>query len=82
MKTWFIALPLVCMVSVAMAGGVEKDQKNQPAGQTQAGSIRHTAHHGMHKHRMGHFPRHDMRYCLDQKTNKAIIACSESRRKR
>jgi hypothetical protein len=82
MKAWFIALPLVCMVSVAMAGGAEKGQKDQPAGQTQAGSIHHKAHHRMHTHRMKHFPKHDMRACLDLKDNKAIIRCSESRRKR
>jgi hypothetical protein len=79
MKAWFIALPLVCMVSVAMAGGPEKDQ---PQGQVQAGSIHHKAHHRMHTHRMKHFPKHDMRACLDLKGNKAIIRCSESRRKR
>jgi hypothetical protein len=79
MKAWFIALPLVFMVSVAMAAGPEKDQ---PHGQAQAGSIRHKAHHRMHRHHMKHFPKHDMRACLDLKDNKAIIRCSESRRKR
>lgn len=82
MKTWFIALPLVCMVSVAMAAGPEKDQR---PGQVQAGAIhhkaKHKAHHGMHRHTARHLPKGDMRYCLDLKDNKAIIRCSESRKK-
>ncbi|MGA7178940.1 MAG: hypothetical protein WBX11_05050 [Thiobacillaceae bacterium] len=83
MKTWFIALPLVCMVSLAMAAGPEK---HQPPGQVQAGTIhhkaRHKGHHGMHKHGARHFPKRDRRACLELKDNKAIIRCAESNHKR
>ena len=83
MKTWLIALPLVCMVGVATAAGPENEQ---PPGQAQAGAIHHKAphkaHHSMRKHSARHYPRGDMRYCLDLKDNKAIIRCSESRRKK
>jgi hypothetical protein len=95
MKAWFSALPLVCLVGVAMAGPVEgsrpMDQHpghamDQHPGQSAAGPIRHKAphkaHHGKHKHSARHYPRGDMRSCLDLKDNKAIIRCSEQRKKR
>jgi hypothetical protein len=87
MKAWFSALPLVCLVSVAMAGPVEgRHPMDQHAGQSAAGPIHHKAphkaHHGKHRRSARHYPKGDMRSCLDLKDNKAIIRCSEQRKKR
>jgi hypothetical protein len=82
MKAWFSALPLVCLVSVAMAGPVEGNHPmDRHPGQSAAGPISHKVHHRVHKHPVRHFPKRDMRSCLDLKDNKAIIRCSEQRKK-
>jgi hypothetical protein len=73
MNTWFIALPLWCAVGFAMAEGVEMDGA---ANQTPTA----TAQSQMTKPK--HPPRGDLRYCLDLKTNKAIIRCSEKKPKK
>jgi hypothetical protein len=71
MKTWFISLPLMGMVGVAMAEGVEMDgTANQTvAAQKQMAKPKHP-------------PRGDLRYCLDLKTNEAIIRCAEKKPKK
>jgi hypothetical protein len=70
MRTWFISLPLVCVVGIAMAEGVEKggteDQTAAAAAQTKLAKPKHP-------------PRGDLRYCLDLKTNEAIIRCAEKK---
>jgi hypothetical protein len=70
MKTWFISLPLVCVVGVAMAEGVAKDgTENQTASATAQTKLVKPKHP----------PRGDLRYCLDLKSNEAIIRCSEKK---
>ena len=73
MKTWFIALPLVCGVGVAMAESVERD-----------GAAHRTAAAPAQKQmaKPKHPPRGDLRYCLDLKTNEAIIRCAEKKPKK
>ena len=73
MKTWFISLPLMCVVGIAMAEGVEVDGT---ASQTAAATAQ------MQMAKPKHPPRGDLRYCLDLKTNEAIIRCSEKKPKK
>jgi hypothetical protein len=70
MKTWLISLPLMCVVGVAMADGVEMDGTANPSAAPPA--RQQTA-------KPKHPPRGDLRYCLDLKTNEAIIRCAEKR---
>ena len=86
MKTWIYALPLLCVVNLAPAAdmGSARDADQR---QSAAASAKPAGHHRMHKRTIRKFrsvklPRGDLRYCLDRKTNKAIIRCSEKRRKR
>ena len=77
MKAWFITLPLLCAVGVAMADSMEKEGA---AGQIESAAA--PAHYRMANHRTKRLPTGDMRHCLDLKTNAEIIRCSETRRKR
>ena len=74
----FIALPLVCTVGVALADDVgEGKAVAQPeAAATQPAPDRMAGHAGKR------LPSGDLRHCLDQKTNAAIIRCSDRPRKR
>jgi len=58
MKTWFITLPLMCGVGIALAAGVEMDGTANPT----AGA---PVQQQMAKPK--HPPRGDLRYCLDFK---------------
>ncbi len=86
MKTWIFTLPLLCAVNFALAA----DMGEAPAAdkmESAAAPVKAVHHHRMHrrtvrKFRAVNLPRGDLRYCLDRKTNKAIIRCSEKRRKR
>ncbi|HWR77210.1 MAG TPA: hypothetical protein VN283_08380 [Thiobacillus sp.] len=80
MKTWFITLPFLCAVGVAMANGVEREGA---AGQTEAAAApdRAQTRDRMHKRTAKRLPTGDLRHCLDLKTSEAIIRCSETRRK-
>ena len=86
MKTWIFTLPLLCAVNFALAadmGAASVADKMESA----AAPVKAVHHHRMHrrtvrKFRAVNLPRGDLRYCLDRKTNKAIIRCSEKRRKR
>ncbi len=73
MKTWFISLPLVCMVGIAFAEGGEMDsaagQAAPAAAKTQMAKPKHP-------------PRGDLRYCLALKTNEAIIRCTEKKHRK
>ena len=72
MKARFFFLPLMCVVGGAMADGVEMDDAaNKTASPT---SQKHMA-------KPKHPPKGDLRYCLDLKTNEAIIRCSEKKPK-
>lgn len=73
MKTWFISLPLVCGVGVAMAEGVETDGT---ASQTAASPAQKQTIKPKHP------ARGDLRHCLDLKTNEAIIRCAEKKPKK
>jgi hypothetical protein len=86
MKTWFIALPFLCAVNLAQAADIEAapaaDKMESATAPVKAG-----AHHRMHKRAMKrlrpvNLPHGDLRYCLERKTNEAIIYCAEERRKR
>ncbi len=76
MKVWLMMLPLVCAASVSMADGIEKDA----AGQATAAAEKAPASASRQRGRS--LPHGDMRHCLDLKSNKDIIRCSESRRKK
>jgi len=86
MKNWIFTLPFLCAVNLALAA----DQETAPApDRTQSASapVKAGPHHRMHKRSMKRLrhvklPHGDLRYCLDRKTNKAIIRCSETRHKR
>ncbi|NTV88348.1 MAG: hypothetical protein HGA21_16600 [Burkholderiaceae bacterium] len=77
MNIRLMALPLLCVVGVAMAQGVGKDAmggEGEPvAAQEQ---VREKATVGTVKRQGG-----DMRHCLNKKTTKAIIRCAEPGRK-
>ena len=86
MKTWIYTLPLLCAVNLALAADAGMAAA---ADQTQAAyaPAKTAGHHRMHKRtarkvRAVNLPRGDLRYCLDRKSNEAIIRCSEKRRKR
>lgn len=91
MKTWFITLPLMCAVSVALAQGVEKgaaaeptptvaapDKARAPAKAQAPGK----AQNRMARHKGKSMPKGDMRQCLDLKSSKEIIRCSETKPKK
>jgi hypothetical protein len=77
MNIRLMALPLLCVVGVAMAEGGGKDAMG-PQGESVAAQeqVREKATAGKVKRQGG-----DMRHCLDKKTNKAIIRCAEPGRK-
>lgn len=81
MKTWLIVLPLVCAASVAMADSVEREA---PVSQPEPMAAPHMgpAHYRMARHGARRLPSGDIRDCLAQQTNAAIIRCSEKLRKR
>ena len=86
MKNWFITLPFLCAVNLALAADMET---TQPADQRESASapVKAASHHRMHRRTMKrlravNLPRGDLRSCLERKTNKAIIRCSETRHRR
>jgi hypothetical protein len=80
MKTWFIALTLLCAVGVAMANEVETEPAADQMA-TVAAPGKAQVHDRIYKHKSKGLPRGDLRHCLDLKTSKEIIRCSETRRK-
>ncbi|MHB1084899.1 MAG: hypothetical protein ACYCZA_08665 [Thiobacillus sp.] len=77
----FIALPLLCAASVAMADNPEKEGTAvQMESATAPGMA--PAHYRMARDGKRRLPHGDIRYCLDLKTSADIIRCSETRRKR
>ncbi len=75
----FIALPLVCAVGVALADDMGE---GKAAGQTEAAVATQPAQDRMAGHAGKRLPSGDLRHCLDQQTNAAIIRCSEKPRKK
>jgi hypothetical protein len=83
MKIWPITFSLLCAAGLALA-----DDKTQApaAAQPEVSAVAEKAAPAKPKrHRAArkakHLPRGDLRQCLELKDNKAIIACSEERRK-
>jgi len=79
MKFGFIALPLLYVVGVAMADGVDREAE---AAQTVAAQDRVQEWERVHARKTTRLPQGDLRHCLDLQTSEAIIRCSETRRKR
>lgn len=83
MKFGLVALPLLCVVGVAMADGVDREAAADPAQPVAVqGKIQEQAQEPAPTRRTTQLPQGDLRHCLDLKTNAAIIRCSETRRKR
>lgn len=78
MKVWLMMLPLVCAASVSMADGIERDTADQAAATAEKAPASPSAS----RQRGRSLPHGDMRHCLDLKSSKDIIRCSESRRKK
>ena len=77
MNIRLMALPLLCVVGVATAAGVEKEAtggEGEPVAVQE--QVREKATAGKVK-RQGA----NMRHCLDRKDSKAIIRCAEAGRK-
>ena len=81
MKTWFISLPLLCAVNVAMAQDVENEKAAAPAEAVAAPEKAQAENQTVvrkTKQRQGG----DLRHCLVLKTNKEIIRCTEKKRRK
>ena len=81
MKTWIFTLPLLCAVNLALAADMEAAPAPGPT-ESASAPVKAVSHHRMHKRMMRNLPHGDLRYCLERKSNEAIIRCSEKRRKR
>jgi hypothetical protein len=85
MKLAFIALPLLFAAGVAAGLTMADDVDRKPtAAYTEAGSqakaqtqVRKTP-----RHKVKRLPKGDLRYCLDLRSNAAVIRCAETGRKR
>ena len=77
MKTWLIALPLVCLAGAAVADG---HSELESAGQQPAATAPQPAKPKMRGHAPKNLPRGDIRQCLELKSYPDIIRCSERRR--
>ena len=77
MKTWLIALPLVCLAGVAVADG---QSELDSAGQQPVAAAPQPAKAKTRGHAPKHLPRGDIRQCLELKSYPDIIRCSERRR--
>jgi hypothetical protein len=81
MRIGLIALPFLCLAGVASADG--RESAGVTAGQTEkAAPARAQVRARMAGPRAKYLPRGDLRYCLDRKTEAAIIRCAETGRKR
>lgn len=80
MKIGILMLPFVCAASVAMAAGEgEPAMAPEPSGAAPGVS---PAHYRMINSNKKILPSGDLRQCLELKTSKEIIRCSETRRKK
>ena len=80
MKIGLLMLPFVCAASVAIAAGeVEPAMAPEPSGAAPGDS---PAHYRMVNSKKKVLPSGDLRQCLELKTSKEIIRCSETRRKK
>ena len=80
MKIGLLMLPFVCAATVAMAAGEgEPVMASEPSGAAPGVS---PAHYRMINSKKNDLPSGDLRQCLELKTSKEIIRCSETRRKK
>ncbi|MDP1863018.1 MAG: hypothetical protein Q8K52_03825 [Thiobacillus sp.] len=80
MKIGLLMMPFVCAVSVAMAAGEgEPAMALEPSGAAHGVS---PAHYRVVNSKRKVLPSGDMRQCLELKTGKDIIRCSETRRQK
>ena len=80
MKIGLFMLPFVCAASVAMAAGEsEPVMAPEPSGAAPADS---PAHYRVVNSKKKTLPSGDLRQCLELKTSKEIIRCSEARRRK
>ena len=80
MKIGLLMLPFVCVASVAMAAG-ETGPVVTPKPSVAAPSDS-PAHNRVANSKKKVLPSGDLRQCLELKTSKEIIRCSETRRKK
>lgn len=73
MKTWYFALPVLCSACLVQAADPAGPAAAQAASQARQ---QMTAQERARQHQR------DMRYCLDNKSNKAIHRCAVKRNKR
>tara|TARA_R110002049_G_scaffold76956_2_gene197259 strand:+ start:93 stop:329 length:237 start_codon:yes stop_codon:yes gene_type:complete len=78
MKAGLSILPLMCLASVALAAGDAETNPPVPSG---AAPGMEPAHYRMAKGKKKNLPSGDLRPCLELKTSKEIIRCSEKRHK-
>lgn len=80
MKIGMMALPLMCLAGVALAAG-ENEPATAPVPSGAAPGME-PAHYRMVNNKKKTLPSGDLRQCLELKTGKEIIRCSETRRKK
>jgi len=84
MKTWLIPLPFLFVAGLASAADPVPTSATPKADEaaTPAAAPKPTATVKTRRHPIRHLPRGDLRYCLDLKDHKAIIACAERQGKK
>jgi hypothetical protein len=80
MKIGLMLLPFLCAAGVALAQGESEQAADQAPAIAPPGKA--PAHYRMEKNQPIRLPSGDLRQCLELKTSKAIIRCSETRRKK
>lgn len=75
MKKRLVILALFCTASLAMADGVPAVPASETAAETASAPARPQAR--AHKRKPGRMPHGDLRHCLAQGSNMAIIRCAE-----
>jgi hypothetical protein len=73
MKTWMIALPLLCMTPYALADDMAPPAVAETTTQTQK---------PMTAQEKARLKQRDMRHCLEKKTNREIHRCAVGKNKR
>jgi hypothetical protein len=84
MKIWPITLSLLCTAGIALADDkAQAPAAAQPEAATTVAEKAAPAKPKRHRtaKKVKRLPRGDLRECLELKDNKAIIACSEQRKK-
>lgn len=79
MHIWSIPLALLCATGIALAG--DPAPAPQPAAAPAVEQAAPDKPARSKRHKIKRLPQGDLRSCLELKDNKAIIACTEKRRK-